>query len=165
MRICHVAPHLPPDQAANALLPFHLGQWSGSFGSEVAYISHPPKRDAHRHAVRPDLPGGVIWIPRHRARSAVARGLKLDTARGFVTTAKAAKPLISSCDVVHLHGNGFLVETCAWLAARYRKPTVLTLYGTEIWHYRRRRVADLFTRAYRRAAHVTFYSQGLMNHA
>ena len=25
MRICHITPHLPPDQAANALLPYHLG--------------------------------------------------------------------------------------------------------------------------------------------
>ena len=25
MRICHVSPHLPPDQAANALLPAQLG--------------------------------------------------------------------------------------------------------------------------------------------
>ena len=26
LRICHITPHLPPDQAANALLPAHLGQ-------------------------------------------------------------------------------------------------------------------------------------------
>jgi glycosyltransferase involved in cell wall biosynthesis len=43
---------------------------------------------------------------------------------------------------------------------------VLTLYGTEIWHYEPRRWRpDLFTRAYRRAAHVTFYSHGLLTRA
>jgi glycosyltransferase involved in cell wall biosynthesis len=43
---------------------------------------------------------------------------------------------------------------------------VLTLYGTEIWHYAPRRFGlDLFTRAYRAAARVTFYSRGLIDRA
>jgi len=42
---------------------------------------------------------------------------------------------------------------------------VLTLYGTEIWHYRPKRGLDLFTRAYRAASHVTFYSHGLQTRA
>jgi glycosyltransferase involved in cell wall biosynthesis len=42
---------------------------------------------------------------------------------------------------------------------------VLTLYGTEIWHYRRRRPVDFFARAYRRAGAVTFYSQRLLDRA
>jgi glycosyltransferase involved in cell wall biosynthesis len=165
MRICHVTPHLPPEQAANALLPFHLGQWAVASGDEVAYAAHPPRRDASRRGGRPGAPGTVTWIPEHRPASAFSRGLKLDIVKGFFTIAKLAGPLIDSSDLVHLHSNGLLVEVCAWLAARKRKPTVLTLYGTEIWHYKPRRLLDLFTRAYRRAAHVTFYSQGLMNHA
>ncbi len=165
MRICHVTPHLPPEQAANALLPFHLGQWAAASGHEVAYVAHPPRRDASRRAERPDAPGTVTWIPEHRLASAFSHGLKLDIVKGFVTIAKRAGPLIDSSDLVHLHSNGLLVEVCAWLAARKRKPTVLTLYGTEIWHYKPRRLFDLFTRAYHRAAHVTFYSQGLMNRA
>ena len=32
MRICHVSPHLPPDQAANALLPAELGRWAAQAG-------------------------------------------------------------------------------------------------------------------------------------
>jgi glycosyltransferase involved in cell wall biosynthesis len=40
------------------------------------------------------------------------------------------------------------------------------LYGTEIWHYRPKRWGpDLFTRAYRSASAVTFYSQGLRDRA
>jgi glycosyltransferase involved in cell wall biosynthesis len=40
---------------------------------------------------------------------------------------------------------------------------VLTLYGTEIWHFgeRRRPVIDLFAKAYRDASAVTFYSARL----
>jgi phosphatidylinositol alpha-1,6-mannosyltransferase len=41
---------------------------------------------------------------------------------------------------------------------------VLTLYGTEIWHYSPK-IIDLFTRAYRRASAVTFYSQRLLDRA
>jgi glycosyltransferase involved in cell wall biosynthesis len=42
---------------------------------------------------------------------------------------------------------------------------VLTLYGTEIWHYRPKRVVDLFTAMYRSASAVTFYSRGLYDKA
>src|SRR6185436_7276654 len=48
---------------------------------------------------------------------------------------------------------------------RRQKPVVLTLYGTEIWHYRPKRGPDLFTRAYRVASYVTFYSDRLMARA
>jgi glycosyltransferase involved in cell wall biosynthesis len=52
------------------------------------------------------------------------------------------------------------------MADRLGKPYVLTLYGTEIWHYEPKRWRpDLFTRAYPRAAQVTFYSHGLLTRA
>jgi glycosyltransferase involved in cell wall biosynthesis len=38
----------------------------------------------------------------------------------------------------------------------------MTLYGTEIWTYREKRGLDLFTRAYRRARAVVFYSERLL---
>jgi hypothetical protein len=40
MRIVHVSPHLPPDQAANALLPSQLGRWMAERGNEVAFVAH-----------------------------------------------------------------------------------------------------------------------------
>jgi glycosyltransferase involved in cell wall biosynthesis len=62
-----------------------------------------------------------------------------------------------------VHSNGLLAELCVWLALRQKKPVVLTLYGTEIWHYRSKRLGvDLFTRAYRGASIVTFYSDRLL---
>jgi glycosyltransferase involved in cell wall biosynthesis len=44
-------------------------------------------------------------------------------------------------------------------------PYILTLYGTEIWHFKRRRPIDPFARAFERAAAVTYYSRKLMEHA
>ena len=46
------------------------------------------------------------------------------------------------------------------------QPVVLTLYGTEIWHYAPKRFGpDLFTRAYHAASAVTFYSERLLERA
>ena len=79
---------------------------------------------------------------------------------------RLARHAIADADVVHVHSNGLLAEVAALLANRAEKPVVMTLYGTEIWHYRPRRFGpDLFTRAYQRAAHVTFYSHGLQTRA
>jgi phosphatidyl-myo-inositol dimannoside synthase len=67
---------------------------------------------------------------------------------------------------VHVHSNGLLAELAVLLAHRRGRPVVLTLYGTEIWHYRPRRMTpDLFTRAYHAASWVTFYSEGLLARA
>ncbi len=165
MRICHVTPHLPPDQAANALLPYHLGEWAARWSAdEVSYVSHPARQGGSTRVPLVTLPGPLVSIPLGRS-SAAARRLKIDSLRALVAITRLAGPLIDGADVVHLHSNGLLVEACAWLAARRRKPTVLTLYGTEIWHYTPKRYLDLFTRAYCHASHVTFYSQGLLNHA
>jgi glycosyltransferase involved in cell wall biosynthesis len=74
--------------------------------------------------------------------------------------------LIRRADVVHVHSNGLLPEVGAGIAHRLGKPVVLTLYGTEIWHYEPKRFGpDLFTRAYTQAAAVTFYSQRLRERA
>jgi glycosyltransferase involved in cell wall biosynthesis len=164
VRICHVSPHLPPDQAANALLPYHLGRWAVDHGDEVSYVAHPPRAARSLTSAAKRLPGRVVWIPTQRAGglSKLARAGSLATAASI---AIKAAPLIRSADLVHLHSNGLIVEVASWLAERLRKPCVLTLYGTEIWHYAPRRGIDLFTRAYRNAAHVTFYSQGLQTRA
>ena len=167
MRICHVTPHLPPDQAANALLPYHLGCWARAHGDEPAYVAHPPRADAGRMVARATtLPGPVTWVaPRRRGRW-ISRALKVGGVAAALRVIRQARPAIAAADLVHIHSNGLLAETAALVAARARKPFVLTLYGTEIWHYRRRRLGpDLFTRAYRRAAEVTFYSHRLLDRA
>jgi glycosyltransferase involved in cell wall biosynthesis len=159
MRIVHITPHLPPDQAANALLPFQLGEWAAARGDSVHFLAHPP-------VTGPAEPrAGVTWIPRTR-RTLLQRTLRTGSLAGAWRLKRVAEPLIAAADIVHVHSNGLLPEVGASIAHRLGKPVVLTLYGTEIWHYRPKRLGpDLFTRAYTRASAVTFYSRGLLERA
>jgi glycosyltransferase involved in cell wall biosynthesis len=159
MRIVHITPHLPPDQAANALLPFQLGEWARARGDTVRFIAHPP-------VAGPAPPrSDTIWIPRTR-RSPLQRVLRTGSMSAAWRIKRIAEPIINSADVVHIHSNGLLVEVGAHVASQLEKPVVLTMYGTEIWHYRPKRFGpDLFTRAYRAADAVTFYSQRLFDRA
>jgi glycosyltransferase involved in cell wall biosynthesis len=159
MRIVHITPHLPPDQAANALLPFQLGEWATARGDSVHYIAHPPVSGAV------DPRPGITWIPRTN-RSLWQRTLRLGSIAGAWRIRRDAEDLIRSADVVHVHSNGLLPEVGARIANGLGKPVVLTLYGTEIWHYRRKFIGpDLFTRAYTHADAVTFYSRRLLARA
>jgi len=160
MRILHVTPHLPPDQAANALLPCHLGAWAKARGDDVEYVAHPPLASGNV-----PLPGPVTWIAR-RSRGFVDRIPVAGSVVGAARILRALAPGIARADIVHAHSNGLLPELAVLLARRRGKPVVLTLYGTEIWHYAPKRFRpDLFTRAYRGASHVTFYSDRLMSRA
>ena len=158
MTIVHFTPHLPPDQAANALLPYHLGEWAKARGDAVHFIAHPPASGAIPAA------DNVTWIPR-TGRTLFQRVLRTGSVAGAVRIRRSARRILAGADVVHVHSNGLLAEVGAALAKQLAKPVVLTLYGTEIWHYRRRLGPDLFTRAYRSADAVTFYSQRLMERA
>ena len=160
MRILHVTPHLPPDQAANALLPWQLGNWARARGDEVEYAAHPPRAGGHT-----ELAGPVTWIPR-RPGGFFDRTLRLGSVFAAMRVQRALAPRIAGADLVHVHSNGLLSEMAVLLAQRAHVPVVLTLYGTEIWHYRpRKRRPDLFTRAYHAASYVTFYSDRLMSRA
>jgi glycosyltransferase involved in cell wall biosynthesis len=160
MRILHVTPHLPPDQAANALLPWQLGNWGREAGDAVEYVSHPSRAGG-----RAELAGPVTWLPR-RSGGFVDRTLRIGSVMGAWRIQRTLAPLIARADVVHVHSNGLLAEVAVLAAVRAKKPVVLTLYGTEIWHYQRKRGRpDLFTRAYHSAAYVTFYSERLMSRA
>jgi glycosyltransferase involved in cell wall biosynthesis len=158
VKIVHVTPHLPPDQAANALLPFQLGQWARERGDAVHYVANPPLSGTSQP--RDD----VTWIPRTK-RSLLQRLLRVGSIAGARRIRKDADGVLASADIVHIHSNGLLPEVAAALARRLGRPIVLTLYGTEIWHYRRKRGVDLFTRAYRHADAITFYSQRLLDRA
>ena len=160
MHILHVTPHLPPDQAANALLPCQLGTWGLEAGDTVAYVAHPPRAPGHA-----DLAGPVTWVPRRAAGSVAAR-LRADLPGRALRIRRALIPAFERADVVHVHSNGLLAELAVLLGVRRRRPVVLTLYGTEIWHYEPKRVGpDLFTRAYRAASIVMFYSERLLARA
>jgi glycosyltransferase involved in cell wall biosynthesis len=166
MRICHITPHLPPDQAANALLPYHLGCWAREAGDQPVYVAHPSRDDGDGGRPRPSLPGPATWVPRHRPARSLASRLKIESLVAATSVFRAIVPVVRECDLVHVHSNGLLAEV-GGLAARWLdKPYVLTLYGTEIWHYKRGfPIADRFTSLYQRAAAVTFYSRGLLDRA
>jgi glycosyltransferase involved in cell wall biosynthesis len=160
MRILHVTPHLPPDQAANALLPAQLGIWARERGDEVEYVAHPPRAGGSA-----PLAGPAIWVPR-RSGSILDRAMHLGPALAALKMRSVLAPAIARADVVHVHSNGLLAEVAVLLARRSGKPVVLTLYGTEIWHYTPKRFGpDLFTRAYHAASYLTFYSDRLMTKA
>jgi len=160
VHIVHVTPHLPPDQAANALLPWQLGCWAADSGDTVEYIAHPPRAGAPA-----SMPGPAAWIPR-RTDGFFDRTLRLGGIAGALRIQRALGPALERADVVHVHSNGLLAELGVLLARRRQKPVVLTLYGTEIWHYAPKKVGpDLFTRAYHRASAVTFYSERLFARA
>ena len=156
MTIVHLTPHLPPDQAANALLPYQLGEWAAARGDTVRYVAHPPRAGASA-----PLPGDVTWIPRTRS-TVWQKAARLGSLSSAMRIWRDVSPLIARADIIHIHSNGLLAEIGALAAARLGKPYVLTLYGTEIWHYEPRRPIDLFTRAYRGAAAVVFYSERLL---
>ena len=157
MRILHVTPHLPPDQAANALLPWQLGNWFRDEGDQIGYVAHPPRASGSA-----PLAGPVSWIPRWTG----SRLERLPTLGSLLSASRLRRvlaPRIAEADVVHVHSNGLLAELGVLLARRAGKPVVLTLYGTEIWHYRPRKWGpDLFSRAYHEASYVTFYSHRLL---
>jgi glycosyltransferase involved in cell wall biosynthesis len=160
MHILHVTSHLPPDQGANALLPWQLGEWAERAGDTVEYVAHPP-----RAAGRTSLAGPATWVTRRRT-GPLGRALKIGALTYAHRTRRMLLPAIARADLVHVHSNGLLPELASWLATRAGKPVVLTLYGTEIWHYRPRKLApDLFTRAYHDAGVVTFYSDRLRAYA
>lgn len=167
MKIVHVTPHLPPDQAANALLPFQLGEWATARGDSVHYLAHPPAPAPGGGPATGSVGAraGVTWIPRTK-RSLWQRTLRVGSIAGAWRIRREAEGLLDAADVVHVHSNGLLPEVAARIAHRLGKPIVLTLYGTEIWHYRRKPLGpDLFTRAYTRADAVTFYSERLLARA
>ena len=147
MRICHITPGLPPEPTAVAVLPACLGAWAVSHGDEVRYVSGPSPDETPRPQ---DSPAGPVTV----------------AAGSFTSIVRASLPAVRWADVVHVHGNTRLASAGALAAEMAGKPTVLTLYGTEIWEYQPRRWGlDAFTRAYRKAAHVVFYSQGLLTRA
>jgi glycosyltransferase involved in cell wall biosynthesis len=152
-----VTPHLPPVQAANALLPIALGDELQQHGVSTTYLAHPFAHGDTRASHR-----SVTYVPR-RGRDSVSRS----TAGAFysaVRMAAGAARAIYGSDIVHLHGNGFIIEIGQLLARRMGKPYVITLYGTDVWDHDPRRHAR-FARVVRDAACRVFYSRGLMEFA
>jgi glycosyltransferase involved in cell wall biosynthesis len=150
MNVLMVTPHLPPHQAANALLPHLLGGALRARGHEVRFLTlgdGPDRED-------------VVFVRRRSRRLRVTR---VPQALEAAETYFKAAPLIRRAHVVHVHSSTWVNQVAARLAGRRGKPYLLTHYGTEIWHYDGERAA--FRELNARARHVTFYSQALLERA
>ncbi len=150
MRILMVTPHLPPYQAANALLPHLLGEGMRARGHEVAFLTFG------READRPD----VAFV---RRRSARLRRTRLPQALEAAETWLKGTPATKRADVVHIHSNTWMNQVAARLAQRQGRPYIVTHYGTEIWHHDGKDAA--FRRLNAGARHVTLYSAALLARA
>jgi glycosyltransferase involved in cell wall biosynthesis len=150
VKILMVTPHLPPYQAANALLPHQLGQGLVERGHAVRYLTFGDGPD--REDVR--------FVRRGSKR---LRSTRLPQAMEALATWRKGAPLVREADVVHVHSNTWMNQVAAGLAARHRRPYVLTHYGTEIWHHDGKDRA--FRRMNARASHVAFYSEALLERA
>lgn len=149
MNVLMVTPHLPPHQAANALLPHLLGEGLRARGHEVRYLTFGPRPREH----------GVTCVHRRRALRATRLPQLLEAAE----TWWRGRLLLRESDVVHVHSSTWMNQVAARLARRAGRPYVLTHYGTEIWHHDGRDVR--FRRFNRDAHHVAFYSRALLERA
>jgi glycosyltransferase involved in cell wall biosynthesis len=145
-----VTPHLPPYQAANALLPHLLGVALEERGHEVRFLTFGRGPDS----------GRVRHVARRGQR---LRATRVPQALEALETWRKAQPLLREADVVHIHSSTWMNQVAARLAARLRRPYVVTHYGTEIWHHDGRDAA--FRRLNREARHVAFYSSALLARA
>jgi len=150
LKILMVTPHLPPYQAANALLPHVLGVELEKRGHQVSFLTFEAEGTPRAR---------TAYVRRRTA----FRATRIPQLLEAVETRRKALPLIDEADVVHVHSNTWMNQVAARLAARQGKPYVLTHYGTEIWHHDGRNRA--FRTLNRNARHVTFYSAGLLARA
>lgn len=150
MNVLMVTPHLPPHQAANALLPHLLGRALAAGGHGVRYLTFG------READRAD----TAFVRRRMRR---LRATRLPQALEAAETWWKGRRLVEGADLVHVHSNTWMNQVAARLAVRRRRPYVLTHYGTEIWHHDGRDAR--FRRFNREAAHVAFYSAALLQRA
>jgi glycosyltransferase involved in cell wall biosynthesis len=141
-----VTPHLPPHQAANALLPHLLGLALGEQGHQVRYLTFGGAADTE----------SVRFVKRRPG----LRATRLPQALEAFDTWRKGRAWVRQANVVHIHSSTWMNQVAARVAARQRRPYVLTHYGTEIWHH------DGKDRRFRRfnaaAAHVAFYSEALL---
>jgi glycosyltransferase involved in cell wall biosynthesis len=147
-----VTPHLPPDQAANALLPQLLREGLVGAGHEVRLLAFEPREGRPRQE-------GVRYI--RRPRNGLARTLRLSQLETGLAVWRETRSLFENADVVHVHSNTLMNQAAALSAHRRSLPFVLTHYGTEIWHYRKRPF-DAFRWMNEHAFEVTYYSRLLM---
>jgi glycosyltransferase involved in cell wall biosynthesis len=133
-----------------------LGDTLSSAGVITSYVSHPSDGRAAMDG------RSTIYVSR-RGRGRISRTKPGAFAAG-ARMILGAKNAVAQSDLVHLHSNGLLIEAGAWLAERFRKPYIVTLYGTDVSAHDAVRNAR-YARVVRDASARIFYSRGLLAHA
>ena len=151
-----VTPHMPPEQAANALLPSVLARELARDGHRTTFLTHAAQ------GVPSSKAAGTVFVKR-RGRGALARS-PLGAVSTVARIGVAAAMAFRGVDLVHLHSNGFIVDVAGWAAARLKRPSVITLYGTDILHFDAARHSR-FETVVREAAGRVFYSRALRHRA
>ncbi len=118
MRICHVSPHLPPDQAANALLPASSGP--GAARAARGHVRHAPPTQGGRPTST--WPARVYRVRRPARGARLARCSRLDAVRGAGRFSPTLDARGRGADLLHLHSNGLIVEVAAAWARRAPGP-------------------------------------------
>lgn len=150
MNVLMVTPHLPPHQAANAILPHLLGQGLRARGHAVRFLTFGPGGQE----------GDVAYV---RRRSRRLRATRIPQLLEAVETWRKGGAFVEQADLLHVHSNTWMNQVAVRIARRRRTPYVLTHYGTEVWHHDGKDAA--FRGMNQGAAHVTFYSQALLDRA
>ena len=145
-----VTPHLPPHQAANALLPRLLGDGLRARGHAVRFLTFGRGPDSEE----------VTFV---RRRSRRLRATRVPQALEAAEVWLKGAPLTRWANLVHVHSNTWMNQVAAAQAFRQQRPYVLTHYGTEVWHHDGR--DPVFRRLNARARHVAFYSEALLRRA
>jgi len=156
VHVCMVTPHMPPEQAANALLPSVLARELAQTGHRTTFLTYPAA-GSPRSAL-----GETVYVAR-RGRGPLARS-PLGAVFAATRFGMAAARAFRGVDLVHLHSNGFIIDVAGWMAARLTRPSVVTLYGTDIWHFDPVRHGR-FAAVVRGAAQRVFYSRALRERA
>jgi len=159
-----VTPHIPPHQSANAILPQFLADRLRAENHKVSFIVPESAIDTDRNNGNHLLTS--VDMSRNRNNILINK-LKLDFFKTFINTYPIIKKRLRDVDLVHLHSNSLLHQITAFAAERLDIPTVLTHYGTEIWHYKPKRInfLDPFYYMNKASDYVTYYSRGLMNYS
>ena len=164
MKICMVTSHIPPYQSANAILPQILAEKLKADGHDVSFII-PDKAINEKSNCSKDYIYNVVQY--QKKISGILDKLKLRSLITFISIYKQVRPMLKDIQLVHIHSNGILHQVVAFTAKRMKIPVILTHYGTEIWHYKKKKIPflDLFKYMNMKSEYVTYYSKYLMDHS
>ena len=153
----HAAPAAGPGGQRAAAVPAR-GLGARRAATSVEYIAHPP-----RAGTAAPLAGPVTWIPRQQRRIASTHAAPRDRLPARGASARARRAAIATRRRrARAQQRPAARKSVRGSRGAPGKPVVLTLYGTEIWHYQPKTSARSLHARVSRGRVVTFYSDRLL---